>query len=247
MNARAVIVTGIAGGIGDAIGRYLRDEGWFVVGVDRREPAEGACDRLVSFDLLHCKNADRFRDICVNPIIAELGGRRLGGLVNNAALQILSPTRRVRFADWEDSLTVNLTAPLLLVQAFLPLLEAGVGCVVNIGSVHAQATKREFVTYAASKAALHGLTRALAVDLGPDVRVVCLAPAAISTPMLLDGFARKKEAFGALQDCHPAGRIGEPREVARATSFLLSQESGFLTGTTLYLDGGVLCRLHDPV
>ncbi len=247
MNGRAVIVTGIAGGIGDAIGRYLRDEGWFVVGVDRCEPAEGACDRSVSFDLLHCKDADKFRNSCVDPIIAELRDRRLGGLVNNAALQMLAPTRRIHPADWEDSLTVNLTAPLLLVQAFLPLLDAGDGCVVNIGSVHAQATKREFVTYATSKAALHGLTRALAVDLGPNVRVVCLAPAAISTPMLLQGFAGKEEAFGALQGCHPTGRIGEPREVARATSFLLSQESGFLTGTTLYLDGGVLCRLHDPV
>jgi NAD(P)-dependent dehydrogenase (short-subunit alcohol dehydrogenase family) len=246
MSEHAVLVTGVAGGIGDAIGRRLRSEGYFVIGLDRRTAERDACDCLVSFDLRQCKDADLFQAACIEPLIASLGGRQLAGLVNNAALQVLSPTGRIRLADWEDSLSVNLTAPFLLTQALLKPLAANRGCVVNIGSVHARATKREFAAYATTKAGLHGLTRALAVDLGPSVRVVCVAPAAIATPMLMEGFEGKQDAFGRLEECHPVNRIGEPREVARAVSFLLSEESGFLTGSTLYLDGGVLCRLHDP-
>jgi NAD(P)-dependent dehydrogenase (short-subunit alcohol dehydrogenase family) len=190
--------------------------------------------------LRQCKDADLFQAACIEPIMVGLGKRQLVGLVNNAALQVLSPTGHIRLADWEDSLSVNLTAPFLLTQALLEPLEAGHGCVVNIGSVHARATKREFAAYATTKAALHGLTRALAVDLGPSVRVVCIAPAAIATPMLMEGFKGKEDAFGRLEECHPANRIGRPEEVARVVSFLLSQDSGFLTGSTLYLDGGVL-------
>lgn len=242
----AVIVTGIAGGIGDAIGRYLRDEGWFVLGLDRTAPAGDACDCSIQFDLRFVADPERFRLECVEPLTAALGDRPLVGLVNNAGLQRLARVEEITLVDWDDSFLVNVTAPMLLTQAFLEPLEAHAGCVINIGSVHARATKREFVTYATTKAALHGLTRALAVDLGPRVRVVCLAPAAISTPMLLDGFAEKEKEFANLEQCHPAGRVGEPREVAQAVSFLLSDRSGFMTGSTLYLDGGVLCRLHDP-
>ena len=144
-------------------------------------------------------------------------------------------------------MNVNLTAPFRLSQAFLADLEAARGTILNIGSVHARATKPEFAAYATSKAALHGLTRALAVDLGDRVRVVCLAPAAISTPMLMAGFEGHEAAFKSLEACHPAGRIGQPDEVAKAALFLTGPDAGFATGTTFWLDGGVLSRLHDPV
>src|SRR5690606_38684558 len=136
---------------------------------------------------------------------------------------------------------------MLLTQAFLNPLRRNSGCIVNVGSVHAQATKPEFVTYATMTSALHSRTRALAVDLGPRVRAVCLAPAAIATPMLQEGFVGREVAFAELGACHPAGRVGSPEEVAQAVTFLLSDRAGFLTGATLYLDGGILCRLHDPV
>lgn len=243
---KGAIVTGVAGGIGDAIGRHLRKEGWFIVGLDQNPPKSDACDQAILFDLRCVRDSERFRLECVEPLSEALDGRPLAGLVNNAALQILSPIEKIELADWDDSFLINVTAPMLLVQTFLDLLQAASGCVVNIGSVHARATKSEFVTYATTKAALHGLTRALAVDLGSRARVACLAPAAISTPMLLDGFAGNEQALASLEHYHPVGRIGKPQEVAKAVSFLLSDEAGFLTGSTLYLDGGILCRLHDP-
>src|SRR3546814_2841666 len=83
-----------------------------------------------------------------------------------------------------------------------------------------------FVSYATSKAALHGLTRALAIDLGPDIRVVCLAPAAVATPMLTAGFVGKEEAFAQLKQCHALERIATPDEIADTACFLLSGKIG---------------------
>jgi NAD(P)-dependent dehydrogenase (short-subunit alcohol dehydrogenase family) len=121
------------------------------------------------------------------------------------------------------------------------------GVIVNVGSVHAHATKPGFAAYATSKAALHGLTRALALDLAPAIRVVTIAPAAIDTDMLRAGFESLPESFAALQGVHPLERIGSPKEIGEAIVWLASSEAAFMTGSTLWMDGGVLSRLHDPV
>lgn len=246
MADKAAIVTGIAGGIGSGIGRSLQAAGWFVIGIDRVPPSDSCCNRFIQFDLALCRDAHLFKSGCIDAIMEAAERRPIAGLVNNAAVQRLAPTKDISRTDWDESLTVNLTAPLLLSQALAPFLAGSCGAILNIGSVHAQATKKEFVTYATSKSALHGLTRALAVDLGPEIRVVCLAPAAVATPMLTAGFAGKEAAFADLERCHPLERIATPLEVAEAACFLLSDKASFFSGSTLFLDGGILSRLHDP-
>ena len=134
----------------------------------------------------------------------------------------------------------------MMVQTFLSRLEEARGAVVNIGSIHATQTKPRFVAYSTSKAAIAGLTRALAVDLGGRLRVNAIHPAAIRTPMLEAGFAGQSEDRRLLDTFHPAGRIGEPEEVARLAVFLASESSGFLTGSCFGLDGALSARLHDP-
>lgn len=248
MTQKAVFITGIAGGIGAALGAAFRAAGWRVIGSGRKAPDPSICDVFVQADL----NALALDDAVLTQVVADvragLVGAQLSALVNNAAAQILGATADLTSQDWQRTLNVNLTAPFRLSQAFLSELESAPdGTILNIGSVHAQATKKEFAAYATSKAALHGMTRALAVDLGKAVRVVCLAPAAISTPMLLAGFEGREEAFQSLEACHPAERIGQPGEVAEAALFLTGPHAGFATGTTFWLDGGVLSRLHDPV
>jgi NAD(P)-dependent dehydrogenase (short-subunit alcohol dehydrogenase family) len=118
--------------------------------------------------------------------------------------------------------------------------------VVNIGSIHSALTKPRFTCYATSKAALGGLTRSLAVELGGTVRVNELNPAATDTPMLRAGFEGKPGAFERLAAVHPAGRIAAPDEVARAALFLTSDAASFINGESLRVDGGVGVRLHDP-
>lgn len=244
---RAALVTGISGGIGTALGAAFRAEGYRVIGTGRT-PAEGdVCDAFVEADLNRIAEDDAALAALARDVRAALDGAALTVLVNNAAAQILAPVDTLSMDAWRRTMNVNLTAPFRLVQTFLPELEAARGCVINIGSVHAQATKPEFAAYATSKAALHGLTRALAVDLGARVRVTCLAPAAIATPMLMAGFEGREEAFQELEACHPLNRIGAPDEAAQAAVFLASPAAAFATGTTFYLDGGVLSRLHDPV
>lgn len=247
MTQKAVFITGIAGGIGAALGAAYRLAGWLVVGSGRKAPSREICDVFVEADLNALAEDDAVLDQLAADVRGGLQGLPLAALVNNAALQVLAPAEKLTAVDWRRTLNVNLTAPFRLSQAFLPDLEAAGGTILNIGSVHARATKPEFAAYAASKAALHGLTRALAVDLGKRVRVVCLAPAAISTPMLMAGFEGREAAFETLESCHPAGRIGRPEEVAEAALFLTGSGAGFATGTTFWLDGGVLSRLHDPV
>ena len=247
MATRAVFITGIAGGIGAALGAAYRKAGWRVIGSGRTAPDPDICDAFVEADLNALAEDAAVLSQVTADVRTALDGAALTALVNNAAAQILAPADQITAADWRRTMNVNLTAPFRLSQAFLPELEAASGTILNIGSVHAQATKPEFAAYATSKAALHGLTRALAVDLGKRVRVVCLAPAAISTPMLLAGFERREEAFKSLEACHPAERIGAPDEVAAAALFLTGPDAGFATGTTFWLDGGVLSRLHDPV
>tara|TARA_R110002072_G_scaffold73069_10_gene174289 strand:- start:1474 stop:2217 length:744 start_codon:yes stop_codon:yes gene_type:complete len=247
MAHQAVFITGIAGGIGAALGAAYRKAGWRVIGSGRKAPDASICDVFVEADLNALADDDAVLDRVAVDVRNGLDGARLAALVNNAAAQILAPAETLTAADWRRTMNVNLTAPFRLSQAFLPDLEASGGTILNIGSVHAQATKPEFTAYATSKAALHGLTRALAVDLGKRVRVVCLAPAAISTPMLMAGFEGREAAFEELEACHPAGRIGQPDEVAEAALFLTGPHAGFATGTTFWLDGGVLSRLHDPL
>ena len=247
MARQAVFITGITGGIGAALGTAYRKAGWRVIGSGRKAPDAPICDVFVKADLNALVEDDAVLAQVASDVRNAVDGASLAALINNAAAQILAPADRLTAADWQRTININLTAPFRLSQTFLPDLKASGGTILNIGSVHAQATKPEFVAYATSKAALHGLTRALAIDLGKRVRVVCLAPAAIGTPMLMAGFEGREAAFEELEACHPVGRIGQPEEVAQAALFLTGPNAGFATGTTFWLDGGVLSRLHDPV
>lgn len=241
---KVALITGAAGGIGQALCREFKKNGYLVIATDQVEFSGLVCDRFIRTDLQSlCQDEKNLLKFVTEVNIPE---DRLTVLVNNAAVQILNRTSELSRQDWYDTLNVNLLAPFLLTQAFLPALEKAGGSVINIASVHAIATKPGFVCYATSKAALVGLTRALAVDLGGRVRVNAVNPAAVATPMLREGFRGKEDRFAALAEVHPLGRIAEPEEVARAVVFLSSSEASFVTGATFNVDGGVLSRLHDP-
>jgi len=236
------------GGIGAALCRGFKDAGWFVIGTGRRASSDiSLCDQYLPLDMSAFVNDFEIRNSFIAEVKSICGGIPLKTLINNAAIQHLGKTEDITSDIMQESFNVNTIGPFLLAQAFLDDLEKSEGSVLNIGSVHAQATKPEFVPYATTKAALHGLTRSLAVDLGGRVRVNTLAPAATATPMLLAGFEGREAAFKELSDMHPVGRIAEPDEICDAALFLCSDNAGFITGSTFYTDGGILSRLHDPV
>jgi NAD(P)-dependent dehydrogenase (short-subunit alcohol dehydrogenase family) len=219
--------------------------GYDVIATDREESGIES-GRFVRADLRGLCGDARQRSEIISAIKAALQDRPLHALVNNAAVQILGGTTEISVSDWHETLNINLVAPFVLAQQLLPELEAAHGSVVNVASIHATATKPGFVCYATSKAALVGMTRAMAVDLGARVRVNALLPAAVATSMLVDGFAGNPEGLAQLAGMHPINRIADQAEIARTAVFLASDAATFITGSALHVDGGIGARLHDP-
>lgn len=244
---RSAVVTGAAGGIGRALVKAFGEAGYRVLATDRGErPADLPCDHYLAADLATMVNDDAAAAAVFVPLRAWLAGSGLHALVNNAALQVLGGVETLTREDWRATLDVNLLAPFFWLQGLLPELEQVHGSVVNVSSIHARLTKPDFVAYATSKAALSGMTRALAQDLRERVRVNAIEPAAIATPMLKAGFAGQPERYAQLEACHPAGRIGTPQEVAACALWLASDEARFLHGACIAADGGIGATLHDP-
>jgi NAD(P)-dependent dehydrogenase (short-subunit alcohol dehydrogenase family) len=242
---RAAIITGAAGGIGSALCAEFRTAGYLVIAVDRA-PLHGRWDANVQCDIADVCLPGASREDALSRLRDAIRGHDLSALVNNAAVQHLGGAEDITPAAWEETFRTNVQAPFALTQALLPALEAAEGSVINIGSIHAQATKPGFVAYAASKAALTGLTRSLAVDLGGRVRVNAIVPAAIETPMLRAGFAGRERSLAELHRMHPSGTIGMPADVARIAVFLASSDAPFVNGAIWNIDGGISGRLHDP-
>ncbi len=242
---KAAIITGAIGGIGQALCEEFTKAGYAVIATDRRV-GQPVCHKFVQLDIRDLCRTDVERADIRTRLLAALDGQPLAALVNNAAVQVLGSTERVTVGDWQETLEINLLAPFFLAQVLLPELTSAGGSVVNIASVHAVATKPEFIAYSTSKAALVGLTRSMAVDLGARVRVNALLPAAVNTPMLAAGFAGNGAGLAALGAVHPLGRIAQTAEVAKTAVFLASEQASFISGAALLVDGGIAGRLHDP-
>ena len=247
-----VLVTGAAGAIGYEITRFLNESGYVVIGTDHPDKIPkkdhlDCCSSWIPQDLeTLCKNESNAKEFC-DSVLLKSSNSPFVGIVNNAAIQILNKFSDLTLKDWMSSLEINLIAPILLSRNLLNELEKNSGSIVNIGSIHSCLTKSNFVAYSTSKAALAGLTRSMAVELGNKVRVNGIDPAAISTPMLDMGFLNKNELKLKLNSYHPTGYIGNPKDVALAVKFLLDSSNGFLNGCIIDLSGGIKNRLHDPL
>jgi NAD(P)-dependent dehydrogenase (short-subunit alcohol dehydrogenase family) len=248
MSDLAAVITGSAGSIGGALCRTFGAAGYKVIGLDIKENEDGNSDRWIQGDLIRFVSDADYRDALLAALRSASGSAKISVLCNNAAEQRLARTEDITVEDWQASLDVNLTAPFLLAQGLVEDLERANGSIINVASIHARLTKPEFVTYATTKSALVGLTKALAVDLGGRVRVNAICPAAIDTPMLREGFKDSGSAtLSLLRSCHPAGRIGMPDEVATLALWLASPQAAFVSGACYDVDGAISSRLHDPV
>ena len=240
---KTALITGASSGIGEAIARRFAAEGYRVLSAQRRPAPVG---ESLSADLLQPGAAQA--------VMAQVRALtdRLDVLVNNAGLMLEGTAEESSEADWQAQMDLNLSLPFLLIREALPLLrQNGGGAIVNIGSVEGLAVNPRHPAYAASKAGLHGLTRAIAVDEGPrGVRCNAVAPGWIDTPLnldFIDSLTGDTAAFHAgLKDIHPVGRTGRPEAVADLVYWLGSDEAGFMTGQVLTLDGGRTAKLSLP-
>lgn len=245
---RWVVITGAAGGIGQELVKIFSSDGYRVIGIDCvQQPTELICTHYLHVDLEHTVNDEAYANNIFMQIRGLLGKDGLHALINNAALQILGGVDSLTRQDWQKTLNINLIATFIWVQGLLSELEMVNGAVVNISSIHAKLTKKNFVAYSTSKAALSGLTRALAVDVGDRIRINAIEPAAIDTKMLRAGFQNHSDSFEELIKCHPQKRIGRPSEVAHLALALTKPEMKFLHGECISVTGGIDLRLHDPI
>jgi len=241
MQDGAVLVTGAARRIGAAIARQLHAAGASVVLHCNRSRAEAERLRdelngerahsvaVVQADLLDCA--------ALPGLVEESAGAfgRLDALVNNASSFYPTPFGAIGEGEWKDLMGSNLRAPLFLSQAAAPLLREARGAIVNLVDIHAERPLKDFVVYSVAKAGLAGLTRALALELGPEVRVNGVAPGAILWPDGDEHFAPSEK--GRITAQTPLKRIGSPEDVAGAVKYLLF-DAPFVTGQILAVDGG---------
>jgi NAD(P)-dependent dehydrogenase (short-subunit alcohol dehydrogenase family) len=257
LSGRAALVTGAGRGIGRAIARQLLEAGAGVAIVD--VDAAAATDAADAFRALagaRGKVVALSADVADEAAVADLVARAaaaLGGLdivVNNAARSSAenAPLDRLDRADWQRVLDINLTGPMLLVKHALPHLRARRGAVVNIASTRALQSEPHTEAYAATKGGLVALTHALAVSLGPDVRVNCISPGWIDTSAWQPR-GQEREAKLRPEDHaqHPVGRVGRPEDVAALCLYLVSEAAGFVTGGNFVIDGGLTRKMiYEP-
>jgi NAD(P)-dependent dehydrogenase (short-subunit alcohol dehydrogenase family) len=223
------LITGGARGIGAAIAARLRHNGWDVVVADR-DPAP--IGRSVICDV----SEEAAVATLIDGIRAAEG--RLDALICNAGFGIRKPVEQLSLAEWSSVLATNLTSIFLLVRASASLLRTAHGAVVTIASTRAHMSEPNTEAYAASKGGIVALTHALAISLGPGVRVNCISPEWILTKGPEP--TQEEHAF------HPAGRVGTPEDVAALTAFLVGPDSGFITGSEFVIDGGVTRKMIYP-
>lgn len=229
---RKAVVTGAASGIGAAAVARLIDEGCKVLAVDRVEQG------LAGTFMLTADVSDYAR------IAAEVEAR-LGGcdiLINNAGVCPAGPFEAMEDTMWDSALAVNVTGVMKLTRALLSYLQASeAGRVINTGSILSRFGDAGLVAYATSKHGVLGLTRALAMELGPHgITVNCVQPGAIATGMTRPMFENNPDSLSYYVGRSALGRIGQPEDIADVMVFLATDDARFITGQGIMVDGGVM-------
>ena len=240
MQGRVVLITGGAKRVGAAICRRLHATGASLVLHYRRSAGEA---RLLQAELNHVRadsvaliQADQLDlnklPAMIDQTLQTFG--RLDALVNNASSFFPTPVGDITSQAWDDLIGTNLRAPLFLAQAAAPALKKAQGAIVNIADIHAERPLRNFVVYSVAKAGLIAVTRSLARELAPEVRVNAIAPGPILWPddSSFDELSRQR-----IVSHTPLKREGDPDDIAKAVYYLIA-EATYVTGDTISVDGG---------
>jgi NAD(P)-dependent dehydrogenase (short-subunit alcohol dehydrogenase family) len=223
---KTVLVTGGSRGIGRGSATLLAQRGYRVAVAD--------LDGDTPLPFFRCDvSREASVKACVRAVLRRFG--RLDALINNAGIAGPSgaPIEKLRLEEWNRKIGVNLTGVFLMTKHCTPHLRKAGGAIVNIASTRALQSEPDTEAYAASKGGVVALTHALAMSLGPRVRVNCISPGWIASADL----SRKDHAQ------HPAGRAGRPQDIGEMIAFLISDAAGFITGQNFVLDGGMTRKM----
>ncbi len=241
LRGRRVVISGASSGIGLETARMLASKGAEVCLTARRADPLAAAAKEIGEGAWAwpCDVAD---PESVVALAAETNTRwgAVDGLVNNAGVAPMARLDETPSDVWDETFAINVRGPFLLCREFGPMLNEGMSpAVVNVSSTLAERAIQGMAAYNASKAALNQLTRSLALEWAPHVRVNAVMPAVIETPIHATR-GMSSEQVEAMGEMHPMGRVGQPEDVAAMISFLLSDASSWMTGTIIPVDGGML-------
>jgi NAD(P)-dependent dehydrogenase (short-subunit alcohol dehydrogenase family) len=254
LQGKVAIVTGAGGGIGEGIARRFAREGAKTVIADIDDPngkrvvaairAEGGEASFVHADV----SDEASVEAMVNFTVSQYG--TVNVLVNNAGILQFTGIETLSRPQWDRILAVNLTGPVLCAKHVVPhMREGGGGAIVNISSIQAVLTGPKFAAYCSSKHGVIGLTRTMALELGPmKIRVNAILPGYIRTPLFMADATRMGEGdpdrfIRTLEPTVALGRIGEPEDIAGPVLFAASDDAAYMTGASFAVDGGVTIQL----
>ncbi len=241
LRSRRVLISGGGSGIGLEVARMVVAAGGEAAIIGRREEPLAAAARELGGGAVAwpCDVSDEAGVRRLAGLVRDHWGA-LDGLVNNAGVAPMAALSETDTEVWDRTFAINVRGPYLLCRELGPLLEAGDSpAVVNVSSNLAVKAIPGMAAYNSSKAALNQLTRSLALEWAPEVRVNCVMPGVVDTPI----HASRGMSPGDVQEMggiHPLGRVGTPRDVAALIAFLLSRRSSWMTGAVIPIDGGVM-------
>src|SRR3954470_11202249 len=227
---KAALVTGGARGIGNATAKFLAEHGYRVAVCDVKP--SGDLESAIAFIRCDVSREPSVR-ACIRRVVQRFG--RLDALVNNAGIASPEngPVEKLAIAQWNRRIGTNLTSVFLMAKHAAPHLRRARGAMVNIASTRALQSEPQTEAYAAAKGGMVALTHALAISLGPQVRVNCISP----------GWIAHQRVGPRDHAQHPVGRVGRDEDVAELIAFLLSQAAGFANGQNFVLDGGMTRKM----
>ena len=241
---KAAIVTGAASGIGEATAQVLAREGAAVcvadVNVDGGQQVVDTIKASGGEAIFVRTNVGEATEVVEMFERTQAAFGRVDIVHNNAIWFRHGPATELEEKDWDGTLNIGLKAIFLAAKYGIPVMrKTGGGVIINTGSVHSLVSFATATAYDAAKAGVLGLTRTLAIDYGPDIRVCAVLPGAILTPLWKGVSEREQQHYANMV---PAKRLGTGEDIANAVLFLASDEASFITGTALTVDGGMLAR-----
>lgn len=231
LSGKVAVITGAASGIGCASAELFAELGAKLILVDLQPCHSGVDQTTLCGDVSEERTAVEVARIAMQ----EFGGVDI--LVNSAGIDLAAPLAETTSEQWDKIMSVNLRSVFLMCKHVVPLMRGSGASIVNISSAAGISPIPNRPAYIASKGGIIALTKALALDLTPAIRVNCICPGAVDTP-LLQSSLRSDADREAVRARYPLGRIAKPEEIARVAAFLASDDASNITGATIPVDGG---------